>query len=144
MIKKNSIINLLLLLSACNSGPMDDPIPIASFPDIVVDINLPSNIRLRTDGGFKEEKGGVRGIIIYRVNAFSFQAYERNCSFHPNDACATVNVHSSGLYMTDPCCNSNFSFTDGSPAGGQAWQPLRRYRTQVSGTTLTISDEALN
>ncbi len=144
MIKEKMIVNVLLLLTACNSGPMDDPIPIASFPSIVVDINLPSNIGLRTDGGFKEEKGGVRGIIIYRVNAFSFNAFERNCSFHPNEACATVNIHSSGLYMTDPCCNSNFSFNDGSPTGGQAWQPLRRYRTQVSGTTLTITDEALN
>ena len=123
---------------------MDDPIPVVSFPDIVIDISLPSYVSLRTDGGYKEEKGGVRGIIVYRINAFSFQAYERNCSYHPNDACATVNVHTSGLYMTDPCCGSNFSFTDGSPTGGQAWQPLRRYRTQVNGTTLTISDEPLN
>lgn len=135
---------LFLFLAACNSGPLDDPIPQASFADIVVEINLPANIALRTDGGYKEEKGGVRGIIIYRVNAFSYQAFERNCSFHPNEACATVNVHNSGLYMVDPCCGSQFSFTDGSPTGGSAWQPLRRYRTQVSGTTLTISDEPLN
>ena len=143
IIRKASIFGLILL-GACNSGPMDDPIPVASFPDIVIDINLPSYIKLRTDGQYVEEKGGVRGIIVYRISAFSFQAYERNCSYHPNEACATVNVHSSGLYMTDPCCSSNFSFTDGSATGGVAWQPLRRYRTQVNGTTVTISDEALN
>jgi len=144
IIRRIKTLGLMILLGACNSGPMDDPIPVASFPDIVIDINLPSYVKLRTDGQYVEEKGGIRGIIVYRINAFSFQAYERNCSYHPNDACATVNVHSSGLYMTDPCCNSNFSFTDGSATGGVAWQPLRRYRTQVSGTTLTISDEPLN
>jgi nitrite reductase/ring-hydroxylating ferredoxin subunit len=145
IIRKLSVYFYLLLLIACSSGPADDPIPVASFADIVIDINLPAYIKLRTDGGYIDNiKQGIRGIIVYRVNAFSFQAYERNCSYHPNDACATVNVHSSGLYLTDPCCNSNFSFTDGSVTGGPAWQPLRRYRTQVNGTTLTISDEALN
>lgn len=71
-------------------------------------------------------------------------AYERNCSFRPNEACATVDAHSSGLFMIDSCCNSNFSFTDGSPTGGPAWRPLNRYRTQLSGITLTITDEVIN
>jgi len=144
MIIRKIKIGFLALLLGCGSDQSDDPIPVISFPDVVVDTSLPSYTSLRTDGGYKEEKGGVRGIIIYRVNANSFQAFERNCSFHPNDACATVNVHSSGLFMTDPCCGSNFSFTDGTPTGGQAWRPLRRYRSQVSGTKITISDEPLN
>ena len=85
--------------------------------------------------------GGVRGIIVYRTNSTSYNAFERNCSYHPNDACATVNVHNSGLYMTDPCCASTFDFLDGNPSGGIAWRPLRRYRTQLNGLTLSITDE---
>jgi hypothetical protein len=137
-------IFFILLTIGCNSDLSDDPIPPASFPDIQIDINLPEYVTLRTDGGFKEISGGVRGIIVYRANGTSFQAYEKNCSYHPNDACATVSVHSSGLYMTDSCCGSNFSFADGTPTGGQAWRPLRRYRTQFSNSRLIISDEALN
>ena len=133
-----------MLTFACSSDLSDDPIPVASFADIVIDISFPAYVNLRNTNGFTYVNGGVRGIIVYRSIGNSFLAYERNCSFHPNEACATVNVHASLLYMTDPCCSSDFSFQDGSPTGGQAWQPLRRYRTQFNGSTLIISDEALN
>ena len=144
LFRRSSICLLLVLTVACSSDLSDDPIPVASFADIVIDINFPAYVILRNTGGFTYVNGGVRGIIVYRSTGNSFLAYERNCSFHPNEACATVNVHSSSLYMTDPCCSSDFSFQDGSPTGGQAWQPLRRYRTQFNGSTLTLSDEALN
>ncbi|HNP96083.1 MAG TPA: hypothetical protein PKJ63_10655, partial [Cyclobacteriaceae bacterium] len=62
----------------------------------------------------------------------------------PNEACATVEVHSSGLFMIDPCCGSSFSFEDGMPSGGPAWRPLRQYRTQFDGGVLTVTEEILN
>jgi hypothetical protein len=144
IIRKNKILFFFLLLVGCNSNLSDDPIPRISFSDIIIDINLPEYVSLRTDGGYKEVAGGVRGIIVYRSSGTSFQAYEKNCSFHPNDACAIVSVHSSGLFMTDSCCGSNFSFADGTPTGGQAWRPLQRYRTQFNNFKLTISDDVLN
>lgn len=136
---------MLLSLVACSRDLSDDPIPIIPFADVVINLGLPDYFSLQTDGGFKElNTGGVRGIILYRVNSATYFAYERNCSFRPNEACATVNVHSSGLFMTDPCCNSSFNFSDGNPTGGPAWRQLQRYRTQLSGSTLTISDEIIN
>lgn len=136
---------ILLSLLGCTPDLADDPIPMVSFVDVVINLSLPEYLSLQTNGGHKElSTGGVRGIIVYRVNSSSYVAYERNCSYHPNEACATVNVHSSGLFMIDPCCSSNFSFTDGTPTGGPAWRPLQRYRTQLSGTTLTISDEIID
>lgn len=144
-IQKSKFFLILLSLVGCTRDLSDDPIPIIPFVDVVINLNLPEYLSLRTDGGNKElSTGGVRGLIIYRVSATSYIAYERNCSYHPNEACATVNVHSSGFFMIDPCCSSNFSFTDGTPTGGPAWRPLQRYRTQLNGTTLTISDEIIN
>jgi nitrite reductase/ring-hydroxylating ferredoxin subunit len=144
-IKKSKFFLLLTILVACTPDMLDDPIPRVPFVDVVINLNLPEYLALQTDGGHKElSTGGVRGLIIYRANSSNYIAYERNCSYRPNDACATVNVHSSGLFMVDPCCSSNFSFTDGSPTGGPAWRTLQRYRTQLSGTTLTISDEIIN
>lgn len=136
---------LIFSLLACTPQLVDDPIPMVSFNEILINLSFPEYVPLRSDKGFKEiSDGGVRGIILYRVNANSFHAYERNCSYHPNEACATVNVHSSGLFMADPCCGSNFSFEDGTPTGGPAWRPLRRYRTQVNGDMLSITDEILD
>jgi nitrite reductase/ring-hydroxylating ferredoxin subunit len=144
IIRKGKFFLILLCMVACTRDLSDDPIPIIPFVDVVINLNLPEYLTLQTNGGHKElSTGGVRGLIIYRASATNYIAYERNCSYHPNEACATVNVHSSGLFMVDPCCSSNFSFTDGSPTGGPAWRPLQRYRTQLSGTTLIISDEVI-
>jgi nitrite reductase/ring-hydroxylating ferredoxin subunit len=142
--KVSGYILFLLLAYQSSNGQADAPIPLVSFQEIVIDTDMPANIRLRMDGGYKEEEGGVRGLIIYRVNATSFVAYERNCTYHPNRECATVNVHSSGLYLIDPCCNSQFSLTDGNSMGGPAWRPLLQYRTQVQGNKIIISDEIIN
>lgn len=144
-ILKNSFWIGLLLISGCGRELTDDFIPITSFPDIILQLNLPENNSLQVDGGHRQlSTGGIRGIIVYRINSSTYVAYERNCSFRPNEACATVDIHSSGLFMIDSCCGSNFSLTDGSPTGGPAWRPLNRYRTQLSGINLTITDEVIN
>jgi hypothetical protein len=136
---------LFLILMGCKSDLSDDPIPFSPFNDIAIDLSFPEFLSLNTNGGYKElNNKGVRGIIIYRLDVKNYLAYERNCSYHPNDACATVNVHSSGLYLTDPCCGSTFNFSNGNPSGGIAWRPLRQYRTQLTGTTLTIMSEIAN
>lgn len=145
IIRSSKFWLILLSLVACSRDLSDDPIPIIFFADVVIELGLTEYNSLKTDGGFKElNTGGVRGIILYRVNSATYFAYERNCSYRPNEACATVNVHNSGLFMTDHCCNSSFNFSDGNPSGGPAWRQLQRYRTQLSGSTLTISDEIIN
>ena len=141
---RSAVLLMLLLSVACSTGPVDDPIPVVPFADLTINLSFPEYQSISFDGGTKGINSvGVRGVIVYRKNASSYIAFERNCSYHPNEACATVNVHTSGLYLTDPCCNSTFSFPDGTPNGGVAWRPLRRYRTELSGSSLTITSEIL-
>jgi hypothetical protein len=137
------LISLSLLGPGCSPDMGDDPIPIVPFEPIVANLSLPEFAALRTDRSFVYSKGGVRGIVLYRQDATTYVAFERNCSYHPNEACSTVEVHSSTLYMIDPCCNSIFSFATGEPNSGPAWRPLLRYRTILNGTQLTITDEIL-
>ena len=136
---------LSLLAGACSSDPIDDPIPMTSFPDKVLNLNLPDNIVLRSKGSSRAYNDiGVRGVIVYCVDVGVYHEYERNCSFQPNEACATVNIDVSTLFMTDPCCGSTFDFVTGMPTGGAAWRPLRQYRTTFNGTDLVISDEIVD
>ena len=132
-----------LLGTSCGSDMSDDAIPYVPFDEVVINLNLPTYNRIRVDGGYVYIEGGVRGLILYRQNATTYLAFERNCSFRPNEACATVEVHSSSLYMIDACCNSTFAFPSGEPNSGQAWRPLMQYRTSLKGTELTITDERL-
>ncbi len=139
------VLALLGLIISCQSDRGDDPIPYVAFSDFEANLSAPEYQSLAVNGGFKEINSiGVRGVIVYREDALNYRVFERNCSYRPNEACATVNIHSSSLYMVDPCCNSSFSFTNGSPTGGIAWRPLRLYSSSLSGTTLTITDEIVN
>jgi hypothetical protein len=145
MLKKSISFLLLIAGSACQPDMSDDPIPVVSFPDFQANLSAPEFQPLMVNGGYKEINSiGVRGVIVYRLDAATYLAYERNCSFRPNEACATVNVHSSSLYLVDPCCNSTFSFSNGAPAGGMASRPLRQYATELIGTQLTITDAIIN
>ena len=142
MVMGIGILVALSLLPGCEPTLSDDPIPVTPFPDVF--INLSQNLAIKTDGGYTYiNDAGVRGIIVYRVNASSYLAFERNCSYRPNDACSTVDVDISGLYMIDPCCQSTFSFSNGLPTGGPAWRQLRQYETILAGNELIITDEII-
>lgn len=139
------LLFLVAYLNSCTPDLYDDPIPPVIFEDIVLPLTLPENIGLATDGGFRDlslahPNAGVRGIIVYRKNSTAYLAFEKNCSYQPNSACATVNVHVSTFFLEDPCCASTFNW-DGFPSGGPAWQPLRQYATFLNGTVLTITDD---
>jgi hypothetical protein len=134
-----------IMVVSCKPDLTDEPIPYLSFGTIYLNLNLPEYASLKTDGGFHYyDDAGVRGLIIYRQSASNYIAYERNCSYQPSQACATVNVHVSRLFMEDPCCGSFFEFATGNPTSGVAWRPLNRYFTTLNGSDLTITDEVLN
>ncbi len=140
-----------LLVCSCGRELSDDPIPVILFPNAVINLSFPEfQQSLAVDGGFKVistvagNSVGVRGVIIYRKDAANYLAFEVNCSYRPNEASSNVNVNPSRLYMTCSGCGSDFSFTGGTPTGGVAWRPLRRYRTELSGSSLTITNEIVN
>jgi hypothetical protein len=144
-LKKCQVLFIALSLLACQAQLSDDEVPLVPFEPIVLNIALPSYVALQSTGGYHAlSSGGTRGIILYRLNATTILAFERNCSYQPQDACATVNIHPSGLYMNDACCGSTFRFENGSPTGGLAWRPLIQYSTTLVGNTLTITDQTIN
>lgn len=142
--KRKLVILLLLCSSACDPQLVDDPIPLIAFADININLGLPEYQKLRVDGGMMISKGGVRGLILYRVNGTTFRAYERNCSYHPNEASSTVEIDASNLFFKDYSCGSQFNKENGQPMGGPAWRPLRQYRTDVSGGLLRITSDVIN
>lgn len=139
------VLLVVAAITSCQPDTGDEPIPFVPFLPYLINLSAPEFHPLTIDGGYKEIGAiGVRGVILYRQDAATYLAFERNCTFRPNEACATVNVHSSLLYMVDPCCSSTFSFAGGMPTGGVATRALRQYATELIGTQLTITDEIIN
>ena len=142
--KKISLCFLFVLSAVYGYSQADESIPFVTFSEITMNLTFPEYRTLKSDGGFVEIDGGVRGIIVYRVDATTYMAYERNCPYRASEACAQVEVDLSKIFLIDRCCGSTFNFADGYPMSGPASRPLRRYRTTLAGALLSISDEVVN
>jgi len=143
----HNIALLFLVFSpiSCDNQQFDSEIPFVAFPDIVINLTSQQYLDLRNPLGHVAIDGGLRGIIIFtNASVNEYVAFERNCSYQPNNACAQVEVAASGLSLHDQCCGSTFDIEFGNPSGGPATSPLRRYRTFLNGNVLTITDEPLN
>jgi nitrite reductase/ring-hydroxylating ferredoxin subunit len=140
MIIRNMLLWLGLgLLLACGK---DTPVPAIPYVVVNEQLNL-TNIQynnLRYDNGYVYlDNTGVRGIIVIRRGPNRYVALERNCTYQPADACARVEVDASGLFLIDPCCQSQFDLS-GQVLARPATYPLRQYATATSGNFLYITN----
>jgi len=129
----------IMLIQACDDEMPEDGIPIVIVNE-TINLNNFQYQPLNLIGGYVYLNAGVRGIIIYRQSLSEYIAIEQNCTFQPMDACATVSVDKSSLFLLDTCCNSSFDF-NGFPTGGPASLQLRQYRTILNDNLLTITNE---
>jgi hypothetical protein len=136
MIKPHVLVSLFLTALACDPKVEDSGIPNVAV-DLEINLNDIDNAPLKLIGGYIYADGGVRGIIIYHESVNTYKAYDRNCTFQPADACAIVEMHSSGFYIEDICCKSTFDL-NGFPTGGPALFPLKDYRVSLAGDILYI------
>lgn len=133
------IFFVLVLLFALQTKCKKDDQAVPNVPvDITIDLNGIEYSALNAVGGYIYITGGARGILIYRKSIDEYMAYDRNCTYKPNDDCARVEVTSSGITALCSCCNSEFLITDGSVMTKPATLPLKQYQTYVSGNYLRI------
>jgi Rieske Fe-S protein len=82
---------------------------------------------------------GISGIIIYRMSANQFFAFERNCT---KDGCSNTKsivwVQTGNTALKDSICGSNFSIMDGNVQNGPATIPLYQYHTNWDGNQLHV------
>ena len=107
-------------------------------PNVFVDfrINLEFTYELNSIGGWANFTGGYRGIVIYRLSADEFRAFDRACTYNVYDR----------VVVNDPpiaeCteCESTYLLTDGSVVNGPASYPLKQYRTTFNHPYIYISN----
>jgi nitrite reductase/ring-hydroxylating ferredoxin subunit len=131
------LVAMLVVPFSCKKDQAKTPIPYASV-DIYIYTSNPSFISISAIGGWTYVAGGVRGILIYRKSNTEFMCYDRNCSYQPEDACATVIVDNSNIIAKDTCCHSEFLMTDGSVLKAPASVPLKAYNNTFDGNVLHI------
>ena len=134
MHKYLTIIIVIFLIKSCDK---DNNI----IPNVSVDFRIQAS---ELDGVgsaiYTQENYGVRGIIIYHKNNNEYVAFERSCSYRPNENCAVVQLNNevNPSFLTDSCCNSSFLLEDGTPFSGPALLPLKQYSTNFDGTYIYV------
>lgn len=124
----------------------DDQQPLIPYAPVNLSLNLTDQqyVNLRSDNGAVSlpakgpaGAGGVKGVVVVRLSAGSFVAFERNCPYRPFDACALVSLDRSRLFLRDSCCNSQFDLR-GQITGGPTPRPLKQYSTSLQGSLLNV------
>lgn len=94
--------------------------------------------RLNTYGGHEYFTGGIGGIVVYRLDEWTFYAYDRSCTFDWEEPGSWIWVHPNGIMLIDSLCGSTYSILDGSVISGPAQWPLRYYYTRYDGVSLRV------
>lgn len=137
-----------IIFYACRKNNLN-PEPIQDVPvNITINMALPSYVHLLDPGTHVFEDGGVKGVVIVHHTDDQFYAFDRTCSYRPNDDCSRIEVDSSVLVFrcgkTEAggfikCCDSRF-WMDGEVLNGPATFGLKHYRVLRSGNILSVKN----
>jgi nitrite reductase/ring-hydroxylating ferredoxin subunit len=125
-----------LLVLSCKKDD-DSQVPLVSV-NLAFNLNNPEFINLQIDNGWTYVSGGSRGILLYRVSASNYKAFDRHCPYNPSSSCGLVSADVTNLVGIDDCCGSRFLLSSGQVTQGPASRPLKEYRTSYDGSTLSV------
>ncbi len=130
----------ILVFSNCSSDfQNNDILPYVQVNE-TIDLNLPEFVDLNVPGNWAYGRGGLKGIIIYRLNNTSFKAFERAAPHIQLSACSQMVVENS-LIMKCPCDDSEFQIINGAPRTSGITYSAREYLvTNLNGTILRITN----
>jgi nitrite reductase/ring-hydroxylating ferredoxin subunit len=136
---KTKIISLLLtsIIICCSCRKNSSFIPNAPV-QLVINTLDPQYQNLNGIGGWVYVEAGSRGIIVFRSEYNTFKAYDRHCSYEPENECGKVSVTEDNIIAIDSCCSSKFQLIDGLPIDGPATRGLQQYSTSFDGNIIQV------
>lgn len=136
-----SICLILALISCTKEGENNNsPIPFVSVNE-KISINDPLYSKLTNVGGWVYLTAGSRGIILYRESNETVRAYDRHCTFDPEQVCSTVDMDGGLLQANDyDCCGSVFGIATKGVLKGPANRPLVEYDCMFDGTYVHVTN----
>lgn len=148
MNKYGIFLLMAVLAVSCKKNNINTQ-PIQDVPvNITINLSLPSYSHLINPGTHVYEPGGVKGVVVVHHTDDEFYAFDRNCSFQPDNSCSRIEVDSNFLVFRcgesktggfEKCCDSRF-FMDGQVFNGPATFGLKHYLVIRSGNILNIKN----
>ena len=133
---------IVFMATSCSR---DERESISGIPDIrvseKVNINDPAYVNLKNINGWAYLDAGSRAIILFRESTELVRAFERHCTFDPDQVCSQVDMDGVLLQANDAdCCNSIFSLVARTVIQGPAYIPLLEYSSEFDGTYVTVTN----
>jgi nitrite reductase/ring-hydroxylating ferredoxin subunit len=129
-------ISLFSLLFSC--GGYDHP----DFPKVPVNFYIfPNDLmyyNLNWAGGYEYFTGGVNGVVVFRIDDWSFSAFDRACPHDWDREDSWIWIEPDGITLRCQKCNSMFSILDGGRISGPSKYSLKPYFTKFDGLILRI------
>jgi nitrite reductase/ring-hydroxylating ferredoxin subunit len=132
------ILSIALLLLASTSCEKDNTMIPYVAVDFTVYVTDPMYTDLNAVGGWMYVTGGSRGILLYRKSIDQVMAYDRHCTYEPENSCGQIEVESNNYTMIDSCCYSRFEIDNGSAVVQPATLSLKQYHTTLDGNMLHV------
>jgi nitrite reductase/ring-hydroxylating ferredoxin subunit len=111
------------------------------IPYVSVNLTLSANELLQIPlSSTKSYPGGNDSIYIFHADLNTYNAYDRLCTYFPNDTSRIVTDVAGGTTATCPRCGSKYELIFGSIIKGPARYPLRQYQTTVLGGRLYVTN----
>ena len=130
------VVSLLVLFTSCKNT-YHPTIPYKKV-DFTIYPNDVMYYRLNTYGGYEYFTGGIGGVVVYRLDEWTFYAYDRSCSYDWEEGDSWVWVHPNCIMLIDSLCGSTYNILDGNVISGPAKWPLRSYYTRYDGVRLRV------
>ncbi|MES2629197.1 MAG: hypothetical protein V4616_09555 [Bacteroidota bacterium] len=129
--------SVLVLNPACRKEAAYQ-VPYAAV-NLEININNPQYVNLGHTGGWVYSNGGLKGLILYRKDQGTINAYDRQSPFDIEAGCR-MSVDSTEIYAEDTCSKSKFLLIDGSASSGPASRGMIQYQTTFDGTILRVNN----
>ena len=126
---------LLCLPIACDG--YDDGMPRLPV-NFYIYPNSVSYLDLNYYGGHMYFTGGLQGVVVYRIDNWSFTAFDRACPYDWDHEDSWIWVEDNGLILRCERCGSQFSILDGNVITGPSRFRLRQYYTKFDGMILRV------
>jgi nitrite reductase/ring-hydroxylating ferredoxin subunit len=123
---------------AASCGGYEHP----TIPSVPVNFDIYPNevsyLNLNYIGGHEYFKGGVSGVVVYRIGDWEFSAFDRACPHDWEDPDSWIWVEDDGITLKCQKCGSLFNILDGSVIIGPSKYPLKQYYTKYDGWRLRV------
>lgn len=145
MIRKLSILFILMITSCSNDGTNRNPYLLEVSFRFDANLNLPKYNPLTNIGSavpIESEIAGTRGVFVINVGFDQFRAFEASCPNHAPNECSAMNLV--GSVATCSCEGYEYSLFTGQllnrPDDGKRYYDMLEYRANFSGNTVIVSN----